>query len=487
MKIDPQRIIYILHRYFTRLDRIGIFWYMILAYTLVVVSTIFGYTVIDHKYYKTQADKQQTMELRDANSRGTIFSRSTETSPKGVFAVSTNLGTLSIDPTQTGSKDKLVSFLADIVFDEFCQDTGNACITSMSSYLKQPLFDEKNLTDTKLKEKIKTYLTDRMSSPIDAVQVAEKMTESQMQTIESWQEPSLYQVVDNLYVNPTLIADPELLSKRLSEVLGVPSMVIMPRLTIRERRHLEIIKRMSLSTRDTVNKRIQTEKEAVKQKLLLPADAIYPFIKIEDNFVRFYPEQSVGGQIVGFVDNDGRGEYGIEGYFNSDLAGKSPVQIVKKDSIGRPIGGYIPDSDESNKNGVDLTLTIDRNIQKEIATKLDKAVKDFRANKGSVIVMDPKTGAIIATVNTPDFDPNAFSSVYEIEKVNYGKYPNPSFDLLGIPVFVEDTLSGTLTLKYEGKRVTVRRATDNEVGNGAIPKYKYLNNFGPGVYVNDVV
>jgi stage V sporulation protein D (sporulation-specific penicillin-binding protein) len=462
-------------------------WYFFLWYAFLLISTTFGYTVVDHDYYKTQADNQQMMELRNTNSRGSIYSRSTESSPKGVFSVSTNLWTLAIDPSQSGSQDKLVAFLADVVFDEFCRGTGNECIDAMSSYLKKDLREQSDITDNDIKNMTKSYLLDRMNSPIDAVQIGEKVPESVMQEIEEWQDISLYFVVDNLYVNPTLVADPALLAERLSKTLGLTSEIVAPKLEIRKRRHLEILRRMSLQTRDTVNKRIIAEREAVKQKQLLPDSAIYPFIKIEDNLVRFYPEKTVAWQILWFVDNDGRGQYGIEGYFDDDLLGESPVQLVRKDSAGRPIGGYVTEEIDTNKSGIDISLTIDRNIQKEISSKLAKAVIDYRANKWSVIVMDPKTGAVIASVNYPDFDPNNFTSVYDIEKINYNKYPKPSFDLLGMPVFVEDTLSGSLTMRYEGKRVFVRRATDNEIGNPAVPKYKYVNNFGPGVYVNDVV
>ena len=63
---------------------------------------------------------------------------------------------------------------------------------------------------------------------------------------------------------------------------------------------------------------------------------------------------------------------------------------MRKDNNGRPIGGY---SLEENtlKSGVDLTLTIDRVVQSEISRILERSVKDYRANKGSIIVMDPKT------------------------------------------------------------------------------------------------
>ena len=73
---------------------------------------------------------------------------------------------------------------------------------------------------------------------------------------------------------------------------------------------------------------------------------------------------------------------------------------------------------------------------------LGEGVREFRANKGSVVIMDPKTGAVVAMVNYPEYDPNDFASVYDLEKVSYAKYPNPTFDLLGYPIFVEDSGSG---------------------------------------------
>lgn len=158
-----------------------------------------------------------------------------------------------------------------------------------------------------------------------------------------------------------------------------------------------------------------------------------------------------------------------------------------KDSAGRPISGYAANDFLSTKSGVDVTLTIDRNIQKEISLMLEKAVRDFRANKGSVIVMDPKTGAIRAMVNYPDYDPNNFTDVSEMESVSYATYENPYFELFGTKLFVEDTASGTLITNIDGKRLTLREATDVEIQNFALKKYKYKNKYGPAVYSNDVV
>jgi hypothetical protein len=64
-----------------------------------------------------------------------------------------------------------------------------------------------------------------------------------------------------------------------------------------------------------------------------------------------------------------------------------------------------------------------------------------------------------------------------MEQVSYGKYSNPSFDLLGYPLFVEDTLSGTTNTMIDGKKRKLRPASEYEIGNGAIIKYKYKNGF----------
>lgn len=61
-------------RYFTRLDRIGRIWYGIVAYILIVVVTVFGYTVLDHDYYKAVADGQQKATIKNPSTRGSIYS-----------------------------------------------------------------------------------------------------------------------------------------------------------------------------------------------------------------------------------------------------------------------------------------------------------------------------------------------------------------------------------------------------------------------------
>lgn len=101
--------------------------------------------------------------------------------------------------------------------------------------------------------------------------------------------------------------------------------------------------------------------------------------------------------------------------------------------------------------------------------------------------MDPKTGAITAMVNYPSYDPNNFTDVYDMEPVLYADYPNPREDLFGMPIYVVDTQSGTLSTNIAGKRLKLREATDDEINNFAIQKYKFKNKYGVGNYQNHVI
>jgi cell division protein FtsI/penicillin-binding protein 2 len=441
--------------------------------------------VIDHTYYKSAADSQQKKVDKNPVSRGTISS-SNETL-WGVLAVSTNLGTLAIDPTQKGSLPALIVFLSEAVFAEFCSHDMSTCVDNMSTYLREDLSARTDLTDTLLKTMIQDYLKRKISEPITSVNIAADLDEEVIENIIARGHEELFFISNNLYVNPTKITNADVLTAELSTLLTIDPEILRNKFKIRTKQHLEIIRKMSIGTRDMVNKRISTEKLAVKNGQIEEQSTIYPFIKIEDNLIRYYPEGDTISQITGFVDGEGKWRYGIEGYFESDLQIESPIQTVIKDTAWRPIRDYVSENSLTLKSGVDTTLTIDRNIQKEIAKRAELAQKKYRANRVSVIVMNPKTGAVVAMVNSPSFDANDFTDVYDMELVSYATYPKPELDLLGYPLYVIDTASGTLLANVEGKRLKLRGATTNEITNYAIMKYKFKNGFGDGNYKNDVI
>lgn len=137
--------------------------------------------------------------------------------------------------------------------------------------------------------------------------------------------------------------------------------------------------------------------------------------------VRSYPEQNLGGHLFGFVGLDSEGEkaglYGLEGYFEDFLAGTNGFLDTETDASGRWIGvgsrHFEPASD-----GGDLVLTIDRTVQFVACDMLRKGVERFDADGGSLIILEPKTGRVMAMCNVPDFDPNTYNEVEDIEIYN---------------------------------------------------------------------
>jgi cell division protein FtsI/penicillin-binding protein 2 len=135
---------------------------------------------------------------------------------------------------------------------------------------------------------------------------------------------------------------------------------------------------------------------------------------------RFSPEGDLGSQFLGFVgvkDDKKVGQYGLEGYFEKELAGTPGFISSEKDVAGRwiPISGR---DWQKAQDGSDLILTIDRNIQYFACEKLKEAVERHGADGGSVIIMDPKTGAIWAMCSYPDFDPNNYAKIQDINVFN---------------------------------------------------------------------
>lgn len=123
---------------------------------------------------------------------------------------------------------------------------------------------------------------------------------------------------------------------------------------------------------------------------------------------RIYPEKELASQVLGFVNNLDDGQYGIEGYFNEEMKGFGGEILAEKDNRGRAfnIGERV-----DPKNGADIILTLDHNIQYQAEIVLKDAVKKYKADSGSMVIMDPKTGAVLAMAGFPDYDPNKFNEI----------------------------------------------------------------------------
>lgn len=145
-----------------------------------------------------------------------------------------------------------------------------------------------------------------------------------------------------------------------------------------------------------------------------------------ENF-RYYPAGELAAQIIGFVGSNGgeqKGMYGLEASWQSKLKGVSGLQSQEGDSRGR----WIPVSDRSvqaAQDGGNLVLTINHTVQFEVEKILKQTMEKFSADGATAIVMDPKTGKILAMANQPSFDPNDFSSTDDISRFSNPAISSP--------------------------------------------------------------
>lgn len=132
---------------------------------------------------------------------------------------------------------------------------------------------------------------------------------------------------------------------------------------------------------------------------------------------RFYPEASASAQVLGFVgkDEDGNnvGYFGLEGYYNLPLSGKSGFVGQEKDAKGIPIllGGK---KEVTAIKGVDLVTSLDKRIQLLIERKLEEGIAKYGAKGGEITVMDPYTGEILGMAGYPSFDPTKYQEYGDV-------------------------------------------------------------------------
>lgn len=136
-------------------------------------------------------------------------------------------------------------------------------------------------------------------------------------------------------------------------------------------------------------------------------------IIIMPEYSRYYPEGSLAGQVLGFVNNEGDGKYGFEGHYNNELKGKNGNVVGEKDTIGRMIN-LLQQNDP--KDGMSYVLTIDRSVQYFVEKKLSEAITEYKADAGTVIIMDVQTGGIVAMANLPTYDPNNYKEQAAIDQ-----------------------------------------------------------------------
>lgn len=132
-------------------------------------------------------------------------------------------------------------------------------------------------------------------------------------------------------------------------------------------------------------------------------------VEIAEKIMRSYPDNSLASNIIGFVNLNNSGNYGIEQQYDSLLAGLPVTKLVPLNPNDIAEIPEVP-------GGVDLILTIDREIQRMVEEELKKALEDTEASSGTIVIMNPRNGEILAMASTPGMDLNNFSQAPELYK-----------------------------------------------------------------------
>lgn len=142
------------------------------------------------------------------------------------------------------------------------------------------------------------------------------------------------------------------------------------------------------------------------------------YIGLEPQSKRFYPDDMLAANVLGFVSADDKGTYGIEQEYDKEIRGTQREIPVVTDAANQPIFDSALISRSPTKfDGKNIQLTINSQFQFIVEKALDKALKDNKADSVTAIVMDPKTGEVLAMASRPTFDPN-----------HYGDYANDRWD-----------------------------------------------------------
>lgn len=178
-----------------------------------------------------------------------------------------------------------------------------------------------------------------------------------------------------------------------------------------------------LKTKDTryviLGKKLTSEQKDKIAKLK------YPGLGTQATNYRTYPQSTLAAQVLGFVNDNGEGKYGIEQALNGELKGQPGLLKAITDVNGVPLAASKDNIEQAPKNGKDITLTLDLAMQQQTESILAKAVKDTRATGASALIMDPRTGAIKAMANVPTYDPAKYFDVEDAKVFGNAAVNNP--------------------------------------------------------------
>ncbi|OHA71118.1 MAG: hypothetical protein A3D64_03155 [Candidatus Wildermuthbacteria bacterium RIFCSPHIGHO2_02_FULL_49_9] len=247
------------------------------------------------------------------------------------------------------------------------------------------------------------------------------------------------------FATPREVANTKETAQALADILNLDKELVLEKLSPKES-FFEVLKKDL------------TQKE---EQELQGLDA--PGVYVREESVRFYPFGTLASTVLGFTNQEWQGQYGIEKYYDNLLKGKEGLQRIL-----RSVAGYLSSGwQDTLRHGEDVLLTLDVNIQSMAETLLKEAKENLHIEGGTIIVMDPVSGSILALANEPGFNPNEYSQVRDLSV-----FQNSSVQSIFEPGSVFKPL--TMASGIDSGRITPL-TTYKDKGVVRIGGYKVLN------------
>jgi cell division protein FtsI (penicillin-binding protein 3) len=237
-----------------------------------------------------------------------------------------------------------------------------------------------------------------------------------------------------VYVNPKQVVNPHAAALAVERTLGLDANRVYPQLA--DRTHGFVY----------VERQADPAQAAALQRLKLSGFGFYP----EER--RSYPQSSVAAQVLGYVGIDGNGLAGLELQFDRQLAGHAGLETIVKDPAGRVIDVQ---QQRPERPGRDVFLTLDHSIQANAEEVLRQTVQKWHAKSASAVVLDPRSGAVLAMAVQPGYDANRYPSaprdLQRNRTVTDTYEPGSTFKLITVTAALSERLvspSTRFTLPY---------------------------------------
>lgn len=297
--------------------------------------------------------------------------------------------------------------------------------------------------------------------------------------------------LQSVFAIPQDVTDPAAAAAALAPILGEPAVRIRAKLES----GVEWV---------FLRRRVPEDVSAGVRALALPGIGLEPEPK------RMYPNDAIGAALLGFVNDDGAGQSGIEGGFDADLRGVAGRLVVERDPANRALAVGLRELTPP-ADGADLVLTVDLVLQSVAERELARVVKAEKATGGSVVILDPDTGAILTLASLPGFDPNNVARAdpegFRDRAVSWTYEPGSTMKAITVSAALEEhavdlattyedkgyaTIGGRVLRNAQGRsygRLDISGILEKSANAGAVfvgqrlgaeKLYRYLRDFGFG-------